>query len=427
MKKKMTGILLMTAMVTLAAVGCGNTASEGASDVESAKTTITYLNHTGEEKTIAYEDELISVFEEANPGIDVEVQRMSMDDYTQTIQTKIASGDAPDVFMIEPSNLEKYAGNGYLMDLSDTDIVNNYDGNMLSYDGKYYGAPLGVNAYVVTYNKAIFKELNLDIPTTLDEFYAACDTIKAAGYTPLAAGYQDSWVLMADTQAEYATSIMAYDLDALKKLESREATFSGSPEWKSVFERFGARLQYTQGDEFGTDWNTACSMLANNEAAMVISGDWTANNVADMGETVELGAFILPVSNDASKNVIVYPGAGQSYAVSADSEKQDAAVSFVEFMSSQEAGEKYVSEGIGICVIKDVEVAGVDSALADIVALMNEGKASALSATADFNFTEEYRDAFQNTVGNFILEGGTDVDKVLADLDTEFDRIAANK
>ena len=386
--------------------------------------TITYLNHTGEEKTIAYEDSLIAQFQEENPDITVEVQRMSMDDYTRTIQTKIASGDAPDVFMIEQSNLEKYASNGFMMDLSGTAIVDHYDGNMLSYDGVPYGAPLGVNAYVVTYNKAIFEEAGVEAPTTLSDFYAVCDAIAEAGYTPMAAGYQDSWVLMADTQSDYATSIMKDDLDALKKLEAREETFSGSEAWRGVFERLGKRNSYDQGDEFGVDWNTACTMLANNEAAMIVSGDWTSNNIADMGESVELGAFPLPVSDNAEDNVIVYPGAGQSYAISADSEHQDAAVKFVEFMTSPEAGAKYVEDEIGICVIKGVEVGDAQGSLADITNLINEGRAVALAADADFNFSEEYRDAFMNTVSSFVLDGGEDVDGVLAELDAEFDRIA---
>lgn len=420
MKKKMINVMLAAAVSAsaIASMNCMNVAAE------EKTTTITYLNHTGEEKTIAYEDSLIEEFMQENPNIKVEVQRMSMDDYTQTIQTKIASGDAPDVFMIELSNLEKYAKNEFLLDISDTAIAEHYDGNMLSYDGKAYGAPLGVNSYVVTYNKVIFEEAGVEIPTTLTEFYEVCDAISEAGYIPLAAGYQDSWVLMADLQGEYATSIMKDDLDALKKLESRETTFSESEDWRSIFERFGKRLSYTQNDQFGTDWNTACTMLANNEAAMIISGDWTSNNISDMGESVELGAFPIPVSDVAEENVIVYPGAGQSYAISADSEKQDAAVKFVEFMTTPQAGAKYVEDEIGICVIKGVEVGEAEGSLADITDLMNEGKAVALSAEADFNFTEEYRDAFQNVVSTFALNGGEDVDEVLAELDAEFDRIA---
>lgn len=424
MRAKSVKLAVTTTLIAAALAGCGGGSSSGdAANVESGQTTITFMNHTGEEKTKKYEDDLIAAFEEANPDIKVEVQRMSMDDYTQTIQTKIASGDAPDVFYIEQSNLDKYAGSNYLMDLTDTSIASHYDGNMLTYDGKYYGAPLGVNTYIVTYNKGIFADLGIEVPETVTEFYAACDKIKEAGIVPLVAGYQDSWVLMADTQAEYVNDIMLRDQDALVKLENREVRFSESADWKAIFDRFARRMQYTQDDQFGTDWNTACTMLANAEAAMIVSGDWTANNVADMGESVDLGAFMLPISDDAGQIKIAVPGAGQCYAISADSQHQDAAVKFVDFMTTKEAGEKYVADSIGVCVIKDVETPDVESALADIVAYMNEGKSEFLPADFNANFTEEYRDAFQNTVSSFILDGATDVDKLLNDLDNEFDRI----
>lgn len=422
MKIKKVKILAITVLTAMAAAGCGGGAgdSQGA---ESGQTTLTFMNHTGEEKTKKYEDDLIAEFEAANPDIKVEVQRMSMDDYTQTIQTKIASGDAPDVFYIEQSNLDKYAGSGYLMDLTDTSIADHYDGNMLSYEGKYYGAPLGVNTYIITYNKGIFASLGIEIPETVTDFYNACDKISAEGIVPLVAGYQDSWVLMADTQAEYVNDIMLRDQNALIKLENREVKFSESAEWKAVFERFAKRTRYTQKDQFGTDWNTACTMLATGEAAMIVSGDWTANNVADMGESVELGAFMLPVSDTPGETRLAVPGAGQSYAISAESRHGEAAVKFVDFMTSKEAGEKYVADSIGVCVVKDVETPDVESALADIVSYMNEGKSEFLPADFNANFTEEYRDAFQNTVSSFILDGAEDVDKLLNDLDAEFDRV----
>lgn len=427
MKRKVVYTLLTSVFTAAVLAGCGTSLKGTVSEAEERAVTLTYMNHTGEERTINYENEMILKFEEANPGIKVEVQRMSMDDYTQTIQTKFASGDSPDIFTIEQSNLEKYASNEYLLDFTGTKIVDHYDGNMLQYDGKLYGAPIGANAYVVTYNKAIFEKTGVSIPKTLDEFYNVCETIKKAGYTPLAAGYQDSWVIMADSQAEYVTSIMINDLDALKKCERREIRFSDSTDWRGVFERLGKRLEYAQADQFGTDWNTACTMLATEKAAMVVSGDWTSNNVADMGEEVDLGAFVLPVSNDTEKNVLSYPGAGMSYAVSSVTEHREEALKFVEFMTTKEAGDAYVDAGIGICVMKDVEAPELDNALSDITKMINAGEVCMLPSDTDQNFKDEYRDAFQNVVSSFLLNGGTDVDQVLADLDTEFDRIAGKK
>ena len=113
-------------------------------------------------------------------------------------------------------------------------------------------------------------------------------------------------------------------------------------------------------------------------------------------------------------------------AISADSKNQEAALKFVSFMTTSTAGEMYVEEGIGLCVIKDVEAPDTESALGDIVTYMNEGKSVLMDADFDANFSDEYRDAFQNTVSDFVLNGASDVDGLLSNLDSEFDRIAGN-
>jgi raffinose/stachyose/melibiose transport system substrate-binding protein len=44
------------------------------------------------------------------------------------------------------------------------------------------------------YNADIFTELGLEEPTTLEEFHAVLDTIKADGnYIPIAMGTSDMW------------------------------------------------------------------------------------------------------------------------------------------------------------------------------------------------------------------------------------------
>ncbi len=405
--------------------GCSDTSDEGAAQgVEDKEITLSFMNHTGEDKTVKYENQLIEEFEEKHPNVKIEVQRMSMDDYNQSIQTKMASGDSPDIFAIEPTNLEKYVQNEYLMDLTDTAVADNYEaGSMLSYEGKLYAAPQAINVYVAHYNKEIFAAAGVEIPTTLEEFYNACERLQTAGYTPLASGYQEAWVVMADSQAEYIPGVLAKDPEAIGKLQDRSQTFTASPEWRGVFERLGKRLSYAQPDPFGTDWSSACTLLATGEAAMIVNGDWTANNLDGMGDGIELGAFLLPVSDNESENVLSYSTLNGGYSISATCEYQDIAIEFLQHFTSQEAGSEFVKQGIGISIVKDVAAPEGENTLVDITNIMNSEKNTSIGNNP-INFDDEFRDAFQNIASEFLLDGGTDVDKALADLDSEFDRIA---
>ena len=45
----------------------------------------------------------------------------------------------------------------------------------------------------VYYNVDIFKKYNIAIPTTWEEFLAACKKLKDAGVTPIANSLKDQW------------------------------------------------------------------------------------------------------------------------------------------------------------------------------------------------------------------------------------------
>ena len=47
----------------------------------------------------------------------------------------------------------------------------------------------------VIYNKEIFAEHGIEVPTTWDELIAACETLKAAGVTPFYATFKEPWTI----------------------------------------------------------------------------------------------------------------------------------------------------------------------------------------------------------------------------------------
>ena len=62
-----------------------------------------------------------------------------------------------------------------------------YDENGLMGSGDWYGVPNYGEFVGVYYNKAMFAEQGLEVPTTLDEFVKVMDAFKAKEITPLAA------------------------------------------------------------------------------------------------------------------------------------------------------------------------------------------------------------------------------------------------
>ena len=64
-----------------------------------------------------------------------------------------------------------------------------------SYPGRTSVLPYSVMAASVIYNKQIFAENGIEVPTTLDELKTACQTLKAAGVTPFYGTYKDPWTI----------------------------------------------------------------------------------------------------------------------------------------------------------------------------------------------------------------------------------------
>lgn len=421
--KKLTAAAATAAI--LAASFSGSVLAE-----EGKQVTLTLMNHTSEELKIQWEDSVVEGFEAAHPGVTIEVQRMSYDDYISTLQTKFASGDAPDIYSLESVYVEKYIANGYCADLSDTEAVTHYnDGvlDMISSDGKAYALPYATQIMEVTYNKDVFEQCGItEVPKTIEEFYAVCDTLLEAGITPIGGAYSETWCLMADLQADYIGSVLMKDGESIVNLQNRTTTFADSEDWAGVLERIKTRLSYVNSDPFGTSWDDVCTSIANGETAMTLNGHWTANNVLAMNEEANLSTFQLPTTDNPEDAKYVLQSPTEGYALNPESANLDVAKEFLNYYTSTESVQAFVDSLSEICIVVGTD-ADTESAapkgLEDIVSAIAEGNTVSLGAV-DHNFENEYRDAVQTVVSDFLLNDYS-VEECLANLDAEFDRIAA--
>jgi ABC-type glycerol-3-phosphate transport system substrate-binding protein len=119
------------------------------------------------------------------------------------LTTRMQSGDPPDSFQVHAGHelidtwvvadkMEPvtfiFEENGWL-DSYPPGVI-----DVLSYDGEIWSVPVNIHrSNVLWYNMAIFEENGLSAPTTFDEFFAAADTLQAAGVTPLALGDNGIW------------------------------------------------------------------------------------------------------------------------------------------------------------------------------------------------------------------------------------------
>ena len=143
-------------------------------------------------------------FQEENPDVTIEVNNFDHEGYKQAIRNFLTTSP-PDVF-------NWYAGNrmlpfvraGLVEDVSDIWSDTGWvDGNLtegmshakkpMTIGGKQWGIPYTYYQWGVYYRKDIFEANGISVPTTWDEFVAACATLKAAGVTPITIGSKYLW------------------------------------------------------------------------------------------------------------------------------------------------------------------------------------------------------------------------------------------
>ncbi len=174
----------------------------------------------------------------------------------EIIGTYVAAGQ------IEPLN-SLYDDEGWISVMPDTLIP------LISKDGQIYSVPVNIHrANVMWTNPALLDELGVSVPTNWDEFFAACETIEAAGKICLAMGEQ--WTAM---HLMEVVLLGALGPDGYSALWDGTGDW-GSPEVAAALEAYSQVLQHVNSDASGLTWQDASQLVANGDAAFNIMGDW---------------------------------------------------------------------------------------------------------------------------------------------------------
>ncbi|WP_448332695.1 extracellular solute-binding protein [Streptomyces sp. DSM 41534] len=173
----------------LAATGCAPSTSDNSSkeDEKSGKLRVWLfqeVNNAPKKKVI---DDAVADFEKKHDGTEVEVTYIPIDTRAQKI--KAAFNDpksAPDVIEFGNTDTAGYVKDGGLMDISkefgswgDSTNVDPTAKYSLTIGGKVYGAPLFVGVRALYYRTDVFKDLDLEPPTTQDELIATAKKIHS--------------------------------------------------------------------------------------------------------------------------------------------------------------------------------------------------------------------------------------------------------
>ena len=148
--------------------------------------TLTYWHLDASDNIVTPLKKIIEDFEAENPDIKIEFLALPADNFFQKYVTAVATNTAPDIFGVRDTELLSLVDQGALIPLDDyigtweekESIPESIWDSVSSYtdDGKTYIIPSYMNACIMWYNTQKMGELGIEIPETIDEFLADCET-----------------------------------------------------------------------------------------------------------------------------------------------------------------------------------------------------------------------------------------------------------
>ncbi len=132
----------------------------------------------------------VRLFEEANPGIKVNVTDYTWPDYHDSLVLRFRGNTQTDVIYGGQDWLPAWAAAGFLAPLNEIapEAIEAYRADLagftlndMTYDGNLYGLPYYADTISFIYNQRILNDAGIEVPTTWEEVADAARKLKANG------------------------------------------------------------------------------------------------------------------------------------------------------------------------------------------------------------------------------------------------------
>lgn len=291
---------------------------------------------------------------ETESGNTVDLQFKGRTGIREGLQAALDAGTVIDLFDEDIDRVNVQWG-AYTMDLEELASARNYEETAIAglmaavrevAGGKLKSIPYQPNLFEIFYNIEIFEEAGVEaVPTTWEEFVAAAEKIKEAGYIPFTS--DDAYVI-----TNFGYQLARYiGVDGVKKVVD-EGLWAETPEVLLAAQDYaGLAEKGLLSETFGTAaWPTNQNgEFALGEAAMYLNGSWLPNEVSELtGDDFKWGCFAYPAVPNGKDGVEAANYGAQVFAINAKSEVAEEAFAIIEKITKGEFDAKLSVESVGI-------------------------------------------------------------------------------
>lgn len=444
MKKLLACVLALSIALTLAA--CGGSASQASApsaaagsstsqeaDIFAKPVEITIMNYLGNQVKLDAWQHVLDSYTALHPNVTFDSQAIEQGNYITQLRTRIAGGDYPDIMMGQPSQYTDIVEGGYVMDLTDSDLVNSLGLNEdnlgdCSYNGKVYALPLDFKTYGIMYNKDIFEQYHLSVPKNEAELMEVCKTLKDNGVDPWIRNYSSTTYPDIEVRAVmWPAAQEAGEYDVFDKLMKGELAFEDCPSFMEAMSSWTKRMKYSRTDDMTNDTTAGRQKFAAGEGAMMYEGTWAYATIESYNPDGNFGMFVMPRDGKDENTWCIQ--LDQIFMVSSkmDADKEAVVLDFMKYLCSADGGASiWTEETLNPSVIPGVDNSKLPEVIAVACDAMNSGKiAHAGNWTAQLS--GEYLNTWRTMLQGYAAEGRTDTEAFAAELTKAFAQINATK
>ena len=372
-------------------------------------------------------DATIERFEDTY-GVTVDLQTIPADQYSDLLQSKLATDSCADIFWIQsnPFAIESTIVDPekYCIDFTGAsweDLMPEARKTSCVYNDKLYGLQIWHNSpeYVMVYNKTLFEENGWEIPSTYAVLKDLCAKIAEQGITPWFMPGADGWqhqlaFFQIGGVYEEATPGL-YDA-----LNTNQATFADNEKMLEVLNEF---KELSDAGYFGEDWiGTDSTNLGNefgdrNIAMAMANSSYIQQIKDDTGTEDEFGMFLIPLgdntwypTNPAGPTMFGYKG----------TEHEDLVKEFFNFVTTTESLQEILDNSPAYTNVDMNDDAIEQHWLPEeeeFLATVDDSKKSVSVLQTGTKYTNDYWMQFGQDMVAF-CQGEMEANDVLANMDT---------
>ena len=345
MKKTLAMLLVLVLMLSLVSV---------AAFADKAVTLNVVTSYGGDDGNRKNFENAVKAYEESTGNKVNDGSATSNEEWKAKVLTDFETGSEPDVlFYFTNADAEPFISAGKVVSLEEIRAeYPDYAGNMkdsmmaVAADGKQYAVPSSGYWENMFVNKKVLEDCGVAVPGpdySWDQFLADCETIKEAGYTPIACSlvevphYWFEFTVMNNGTVENHLDVPAAADDA-----AAAKWAAGLNDIKALYE-----AGYFPANTLTASDAETVELFNSGEAAYLIDGSWKVGYFTENAEDLnDFAIAYVPGKGERSASEAI-GGISMGYFITTkawnDPDKREAAVEFVSQLTSDEVLSTFVT------------------------------------------------------------------------------------